>query len=375
MYKRRFATVIHCLLALNLICSLEVQAVPTLKSPNEIPKQIRDALGELQVVTKTPVLMPTWLPASSSGPLGVGRGPFKDGYEIWLGSCSADTTFFMSGGKGKIVRTKRKAKLKDGTVAYVQTSLKDFCMDWSADSCCYRVGKPSQGSAADLADLVKIANSLKVVPLAVMKTQPVGENRIVESIKLEQKSNALTQNIKIGDLYYSAVKNTVEGNYSKAEAELNELIAKWKDCFQMPPLAQAQMALVMVLKKENKLSEAAALEKKCADSARKLEGAWQAQIKAKHEEFVALGPEEKKESRLRVEIGKQRTNLADLYLTQGKFSLAENTYKAAFVDVASTYGRNHYEAVAIAEHYENLLRLNGRSPDPAKQLIQLKPTG
>lgn len=115
--------------------------------------------------SKTPVMLPVWLPSNCKGPIGTGAGPFQDGYEIWLGTCSADTTLFVSGGKGKATKTKHPIKLINGKTAYIQ-SLKDFCLEWSDKECVYRVGYPSRGSKSDIEILCKIANSMKLVSVA-----------------------------------------------------------------------------------------------------------------------------------------------------------------------------------------------------------------
>jgi hypothetical protein len=127
----------------------------------KVPSIIEPAIEQIKD-SKTPVMLPTWLPSNCTGPLGTGTGPFEDGYEIWLGTCSADTTFYTSGGKGKATRTKRSIKLKNGKIAYMQ-NLKNFCMEWSDKDRVYRVGYPSRGTKSDTAILTKIANSMKLV--------------------------------------------------------------------------------------------------------------------------------------------------------------------------------------------------------------------
>ncbi|MBP7862654.1 hypothetical protein KA183_13300 [bacterium] len=131
---------------------------------SQIPDIIRPAIEQIKD-SKTPVMLPVWLPSNCKGPIGTGTGPFQDGYEIWLGTCSADTTLFVSGGKGKATRTKRSFKLKNGKTAYIQ-NLKDFCMEWSDKECVYRVGYPSRGSKSDIEILCKIADSMKLVSVA-----------------------------------------------------------------------------------------------------------------------------------------------------------------------------------------------------------------
>lgn len=129
-----------------------------------VPAIIKPAIEKIKD-SKTPVMLPTWLPSNCKGPLASGTGPFTDGYEIWLGTCSADTTLFVSGGKGKATKTKRPIRLLNGKTAYIQ-SLKDFCLEWSDKECVYRVGYPSRGTKSDIAILTKIANSMKLVSVA-----------------------------------------------------------------------------------------------------------------------------------------------------------------------------------------------------------------
>lgn len=147
----------------------------------EIPAQIRPALGELRV-SKTPVMLPTWLPAKCTGPLGVGKGPFISGYEIWLGTCSADTTLFLSAGKGRPNKKWRKVRLKNGKFAYIQ-DLKDFCMEWSDNGYVYRIGYPSRGKKKDVEVMTRIANSMKKIAPTTMKVEPVGEDRLAKAYK------------------------------------------------------------------------------------------------------------------------------------------------------------------------------------------------
>lgn len=132
---------------------------------NTFPAIIKLAIGQIKD-SKTPVMLPVWLPSNCKGPIGTGAGPFQDGYEIWLGTCSADTTLFVSGGKGKATKTKHSVKLKNGKTAYIQ-NLKDFCMEWSDKDCVYRVGYPSRGSKSDIEILCKIANSMKLASAAL----------------------------------------------------------------------------------------------------------------------------------------------------------------------------------------------------------------
>lgn len=128
---------------------------------NKIPAVLRPAVEKLKD-SKTPVMLPSWLPSSCTGPVGAGGGPFQDGYEIWLGTCSADTTFFTSGGKGKATKTKQTVKLMNGKTAYIQ-NFKDFCLEWTDKAYVYRVGYPSRGAKSDSEILMKIANSMKLL--------------------------------------------------------------------------------------------------------------------------------------------------------------------------------------------------------------------
>lgn len=127
----------------------------------KIPAILRPAIAKLKD-SKTPVMLPTWLPSTCKGPLATGSGPFQDGYEIWLGTCSADTTFFTSGGKGKAKKTKQAVTLMNGKTAYLQ-NVKDFCMDWTDNDHVYRVGCPGTGAKSDSEILIKIANSMRLV--------------------------------------------------------------------------------------------------------------------------------------------------------------------------------------------------------------------
>lgn len=150
-------------LAVLLIYSLNAPAFGSEANiqASKIPTVIRPAIEKIKD-SKTPLMLPTWLPSTCAGPLDTGKGPFQDGYELWLGTCSADTTFFTSAGKGKATKTKHAIKLMNGKTAYIQ-NLKDFCLEWSDNGNVYRVGYPSKGAKSDSAILMKIANSMKFV--------------------------------------------------------------------------------------------------------------------------------------------------------------------------------------------------------------------
>jgi hypothetical protein len=162
-----------------------VNAAPAVVKAEDFAKQIRPALGELRV-SRTPVRMPTWIPEGHTGPLGIAGGPFKDGYEVWLGTCGADTTFFTSAGRGPVIHTKHTLKLGDGTTAYVQNG-KKVGIDWAVGPYCYRVGIAGYGTKADLAELTKIANSMKLVPPQMMKALPTGQDRLVADYEMHKQ--------------------------------------------------------------------------------------------------------------------------------------------------------------------------------------------
>lgn len=374
MICRHLRFFLLCILSISLLLpASQAQSTSALAKIEDIPKQIRSALGELRV-SQTPVMMPTWLPDDCTGPLNVGEGPFKDGYEISLGTCSADTTFFTSAGKGMAIRTKRTVKLSDGTTAYVQ-NLKDFCMDWSVGPYCYRVGGSGYGTKADVAQLVRIANSMKRVPPRIMNAQPSGEDRLADHYRVQKEIAEAGVRAKIGQLYDSAIETASHGNYTKAESQLSELIKKWSDCYEMPPLAQAQMAMVHVLKKMNRTSEASVLEQHTLKSAYDLEAELKKDVTEEKKKFDLSAKDSHERSLARVSLSKARRKLGDLYLAEGRYEEAENLYKTAFVDVASIAGRQCYESRSIVGQYENLLRLWGRNPEAAKQFLRPKAAG
>lgn len=374
MINRQLHAFLACVLSISLLfAATQARSTPVVAKIEDVPKQIRAALGELRVA-RTPVMMPTWLPDTCTGPLGVGEGPFNDGYEIWLGTCSADTIFFTSGGKGAVVRTKRMVRLNDGTTAYV-SNLKKVCMDWAVGPYCYRVGIAGYGTKADVAELARIANAMKQIPSSLMKSQPAGEDRLAAAYKLQKEFEERDARSKLARLYDSAITAASHGDYARAKSELDELISKWTDCSEMPPLPQVKMALVQVLKKTNHMSEAAALEQVCAKPASDLELELKTSIAQEKEKYDSSAQDAGERNSTRLSLSEARRKLADLYLAEGRYEEGENLYKGAFVDVASIYGRQHPDAVSIAEQYENLLRLWGRSPEMAKQLLKPQAAG
>lgn len=344
----------------SLFLHPQVRAAEITKAA-EIAEKLRPALGEL-CVSSTPVRLPTWLPDGCTGPLGIGGGPFKDGYEVWLGTCSADTTFFTSAGKGKVTPTKTTARLADGTTAYVQ-NLKDFCIDWASGPYCYRVG-----GVGNVATLVKIANSMKQVPVSLMNAQPRGDDRLAEHYRSENESAEASRRATIGQLYDTGIAAVAKGKYSEARTQLLELSQKWTKCYEMRPLAQVKMALALVLKKMNDNSAAQEVEQECAQAAQELETELKKAVSDSLQKYTAGEGE-------RYRLAESRRNLADLYLAEGKFEEAETVYKTAFNDYATVWGRQHPEAIKTANSYGDLLRLWGKDPAPAKQLVIPKTSG
>src|SRR5215467_3138440 len=99
-----------------------ISAAPTKVSSESIALPLRQAIGELRV-SRTPVLLPGWLPPLAKRiHADVGEGPFKDGYEVWLGSSphpsSAETLFYVHGGRGSPRRNRRTVPLSNGCVGY-----------------------------------------------------------------------------------------------------------------------------------------------------------------------------------------------------------------------------------------------------------------
>jgi hypothetical protein len=181
---------LHSLVAALLFISIffatgSVTAAPAVVKVEDFAKQVRPALGELRV-SRTPVRMPTWIPAGHNGPLGIGDGPFKDGYEVWLGTSGADTTFFTSAGKEPVKRTKRTVKLSDGTIAYIYNG-KKVCLDWAVGPYCYRVGVAGYGTKEDVEELRKIAGSMKLVPAQLMNALPAGQDRLAADYEMNKQ--------------------------------------------------------------------------------------------------------------------------------------------------------------------------------------------
>lgn len=68
-------------------------------------------------------------------------------------------------------------------------------------------------------------------------------------------------------------------------------------------------------------------------------------------------------------LASARRQLANFYLAEAKYEQAEENFKLAFHDVVSAYSRQAAEAKGIAHDYAKLLRLMGKSDQPAKDML------
>lgn len=369
-HATRFATALSLVMGFALAGAVG-QCAQSDAQIKELPAQLRPAAGQLRV-SPTPVYLPTWLPAGCTGQLGIGEGPFKNGYEIWLGNCSADTTFFTSAGKGTPNRTRRTVRLKDGRTAYIQ-NLKDFCFDWAQGPYCYRLGMPGYGTKQHIATMVRIADSMKHLSPQSMSAEPKGDDGLAKAYQMVKDSELSDKRAKIGALYDKAVQCIAAGELEKAGSLIDTVAKSWANCSEMPPLAQVQMLHALVLKKLKNSSAAETLEAKYKGPAGELESKLKGEIETRKKEVAALINAGKNHTSEKDYLGKDRRKLADLLLAEGNFEDSQAMYKAAFADTASVYGKQHPEAASIMESYANLLKIWGK--DPAQARLLLAPTG
>ena len=318
-------------------------SAPAQSDALRIPGAIRAAIGEF-AVSKTPVYLPTWLPQQCKGPLDIGSGPFKDGYELWLGTASCNTTFFTSAGKGSIKKTRRSVKLSNGTTAYVQ-DLKDFCMDYLKGGYCYRVGLPGYGQKKDLDNLVKIANSMIAISPQVMNSSPKGEERLAGAYKRIVEAQVSEYNRKLAQTYDAAFDSIASGNFVKAETQLNEVLKNWSDCVELPPVQQIHLARSLILKKLQHDDEAERIQKQYAGDSAKLEAQWK--------EKIVKQSDRSYRSRLYCE-------LADFYIAEGRFSDAHENYKKALAEIVPIFGAQSYDARQIAIKNKRLEKIEAK---------------
>lgn len=351
-------------LALSLSCTARLAFAATLAKP------LSSVIGELRV-SKTPVLMPTWLPKESqNSQTTISEGPFRDGYEVSLGTCNADTSFFTSGGLGAPSRTKRTVPLDGGRLGYVNSGGNFYFIDWASGKYCYRVGVPNAGRAASEPTLLRIIKSMVPVSKQEMYGAPHKEERLLESYKRIEESAKTDARILVGQKYSQAIDLISQGNFARAEAVLEEVIKQWSDCSEIPPRPQVQFVYALVLKKLNRTQEAQKIEQQYAAALAETETALKAAIEAAKQKSDALSKDDFDYSRARNHLGNSRRALANLYVTCGRYEDAEALFKAAFHDQATAHGRQSADARVTADQYGQLLRMMGKNPSIAKQLTE-----
>lgn len=334
---------------------------------SKVAAPFKPTLGTFRV-SKTPVLLPSWLPPLCNGrPLGIGEGPFDQGYEYWFGESSADTYLFGSGGIGRAKQGKKHVQLTGRRDARLVFYKNVRCLEWQQGKFVYRMGVPD--NAKNDPDLIKAANSVVAVPVTVLNTAPRGEDSLAEAYKRTKEMHDESARAEIGANYGSGLEAASRGDHKKAEKLYRELIAKWKQCDEMPPLAQVQMALAQTLLKLGRADEAAQIKKDFAAKAEADEQAVAKEIAEQKTKVDGLDRGSVDYSSARAWLGTRRQKLANLYIASGKYNDAEPLFKTAFNDVASTYGRGAADARSISDDYALLLRTVGRSEGPARQLL------
>lgn len=337
------------------------------KTAKDVAAPFKPTLGAFRL-SKAPVLLPSWLPTLCNGrPLGVGEGPFTDGYEYWFGNGGADTYLFGSGGLGKAARSKKHVRLNGGRDACLVFYKNVRCLEWQEGKYCYRIGVPD--NAQNDPDMIKAANSLVLVSSSVLNAAARGEDPIAQSRAREKELSEQSARAEIGGKLASGLDAASRGNHKQAEKLYRELIARWKQCDEMPALSQVQMALAQTLIKLGRADEAAQIKKAFETKAAADEQALSKKVDEQKAKVDGLGKGTGDYNFSRAWLGQCRQKLAKFYVAEGKYNEAETLFKTAFNDVASTYGRGAADARSISDDYALLLRTMGRSEQPAKQLL------
>ena len=148
----------------------------------QVAPLLKPALGELSV-SKTPVLLPTWLPPMGSYKYtGLCSYP-GSGYQLWLGltpdACTADTKFYIYGGKGVAHPNNHKVDLGDGRIGYLKNDL----IEWTKGKYRYGIGLglyyPDKKKTGDA--LIRCAKSTISIPVEELRKAPRGQNRLAEA--------------------------------------------------------------------------------------------------------------------------------------------------------------------------------------------------
>ncbi|MFN8555693.1 MAG: hypothetical protein U0103_29860 [Candidatus Obscuribacterales bacterium] len=219
------------------------------------------------------------------------------------------------------------------------------------------------------ADLFKTANSLEPIPLKILKAVPKGNDALKVAYERIAESNDASKRYEIGRNYEQGIDAASHGDYKKAEHFYRTLIAKWKDCQEMPPLSQVQMALAQTLIKSGKQAEANEIENKFSARADADEKTLLKEVAEAKARFEKLPKNDVSAPIFRSYLASARRQLANFFLAEAKYEQAEECFKLAFHDVVSAYSRQAAEAKNISHDYATLLRLMGKSDQPAKDML------
>lgn len=369
-------------MASTLVCVLSAPsfAVPASTGVNtatsgagKVVAPLKATLGAFRV-SKAPVLLPTWVPTPClSKTVEVGPGPFTQGYQYSFGQGSADTILFGGGGIGKAGRSRKHVKLSGGRDACLVFYKNVRCLEWQQGKFCYQVGVPD--NPKNDPDMIKVANSLISVPPSVLNTAPRGEDSIVKYFAHEREMNDQSARAEIGTRYKAGLDAASRGEHKKAEKLYRDLIAKWKQCDEMPPISQIQMALAQTLIKLGRADEAAQIKKSFAAQAEADEQRLVKKLEEQKAKLEGIARGTLDYNYARAWLGQCRQELANFYIAVGKYNEAESQLKTGFNDIASIYGRGASDCRLISDDYAVLLRTTGRSDEPARELLVAKRKG
>lgn len=368
MHRTRF-------LMLPVICaalSSFMLSAPCLSSPDvvlggRVITPLKPVLGTFRV-SKTPVLLPTFiLPQWRESPVIISTGPFKDGYEYALGTCNADTVLFGSGGIGTAQKSKRRVQLAPGREASFVQMRNDLCLEWQEGKYCYRLGVPA--NPKNEPHLIKVGKSLMLFPLSVLKDAPRGDDSLAKAVASDREIHESSKRMELGQKHRQALDAASRGNYKKAESLYSELLSNYQECEEIPPMHEIQLGLALVLSKSGRESEARKIKEQYASEIANDEKRRQKKIEEAQAQLDKTGKDAAYSS-ARVFLGNIRGSLARLYVVEGKTDKAETLFKEAFQDIATAYGRGASDAVSISDDYALMLRLAGKSEEPAKQLLK-----
>lgn len=305
---------------------------------DKVAAEFGASLGAFRV-SRAPVMLPAWLPAyCGKKPLGMGMGPFKNGYEWWFGSSSADTAFFGSGGEGQVKHSKRAVDIGQGRVAYVNYYKNDCCLEWQSGKYCYRLGM--HYSVPLEPDLVKVAKSVVLVPQSVLKSAPVGDDLLAKAYATEAEMQAQSQRAKLAEKFEQGLVAFANADNDVAEKNFRDVIAHYSEGPELPPVTEVQIALTNVLRSTGRDAEAAKYEQQFSSQA----AADRQELEKDVAQCEKVVQQAKDNTTGKIELSSARRKLGKFLMVQLHFDESEKLLNDSYANAANVYGPQAWEA-------------------------------